>query len=163
AARAQNARRRQTYKKRVGPQCNDVVYMRRDVFREIQQRTDDLMENGFRTLARSQADEGSMVNPLDRRRERRRLDSRRDGTQQLRDRPRRPRGALALGPRGEQLGVALVQADDSFSEPVGSEDLGPSALALRIDLVEIDPLYLVGADIERHIIRGAGVHPVTQQ
>src|SRR5262249_23650256 len=93
----------------------------------------------------------------------RRLDSRRDGTQQLRDRPRRPRGALALGPRGEQLGVALVQADDSFSEPVGSEDLGPSALALRIDLVEMDPLYLVGAAIERHIIRGAGVHRVTQQ
>ncbi len=66
-----------------------------------------------------------------------------------RDRARRRRRAGARGTVGEELGVALVQADDGVAQAIGREQLGPPATSARVDFVQGELLSLVGADIER--------------
>ena len=66
-----------------------------------------------------------------------------------RHRSRRRRRARALGPVGQQLGVALVQADDGVAQMLGGEALVPPPLPLGVDLEQSDYLSLVGANIER--------------
>src|SRR5262249_61527769 len=61
----------------------------------------------------------------------------------------RPRGAGARGTFREELGVALVEPGYGVVEMVGGEDLGPPTAPLRVDLVHVDRLHLVGADVER--------------
>src|SRR5262249_28625957 len=65
-----------------------------------------------------------------------------------RDRTCRRRGAVARGPGGEQLGVALVQPHDRVAQPVGGEPLHPPASSVRIHLDHDEYVRLVGADIE---------------
>src|SRR5262249_30887244 len=77
-----------------------------------------------------------------------------------RDRARRCRGAVARGALGEQLGVALVEADDGVAKAVGGEDLAPRAASLSVDLDQLDGLALKGADVPRSAAGFARRHPL---
>ena len=59
----------------------------------------------------------------------------------------RRRRALTLRALGQQLGVALVEAGNRIAEAVGREHLCVPAETALVDLEELDPLVLVGADV----------------
>ena len=84
--------------------------------------------------------------------ERGRPPSRSIGPSHAATRARRRRGARARRPFGQQLGVALVEADDRVAEAVGGEDLdcGRSARARR-PRSSVSSSTLVRADVERRV------------
>src|SRR5262249_10514298 len=63
--------------------------------------------------------------------------------------------APPLGAVWEQLGVALVQADDGVAQPVGGEVLGPPAAPGWVDLDESNDLSVIWTHVELHTDRAA--------
>src|SRR5262249_59912627 len=65
------------------------------------------------------------------------------------DRPRDAGAARALGAFGEELRIALVQANDRVAEAVRGEGFDPPAQPLCVEFRELQLLDLVGTDVER--------------
>ena len=147
AAGAEGARIRPAHEERVGSQTEDVVDARGPVVRELGQGAHG-PQRCLGSVHGAQSD-GPGVDELDGRRERGSpaLDVRR--SHQRSNRTLRRRGAGACRAVGEEVGVALVQADDGVAQAIGCEQLRLSATALGVDLDQNDLLSLVGADIER--------------
>jgi hypothetical protein len=80
-----------------------------------------------------------------------------------RDRTRCRYGADTLRAVGQEVGVALVEADDGVAQPVGGEELRPRAPSSRVDLDQEKAWCLEGADVEPSNGRAGGRCPVGEE